>query len=48
MLVGCDYVVMAVVGVVVMVMVGFDYSHVVEIVEASCDDRGCLFVTMLG
>lgn len=48
MVVGCDYVVMAVVGVVVMVVVGFDYSHVVEMVEASCDGCGCSFVTMLG
>lgn len=38
--VGCDHIVMAVVGVVVIVMAGFDYDRVVVMVEASCDGCG--------
>lgn len=34
--VGCDHVVMAVVGVVMIVMVGFDYDRGVVMAEASC------------
>lgn len=34
---GCDHIVMAVLGVVMMMIVGFDYNCVVVMVEASCD-----------